>query len=330
MNKEKYIAISVIVPIYNVAPFIERCLKSLFNQTKTQTVEYILVNDATPDHSMQIAQNVIALFPELSIKIIDKKHNEGLAAARQSGLDTATGEYIITIDSDDWCELTMLEDLYNAAIQNNADIVVCDFFLTYPNKEIVNHQRIPTDPIEVISGMFRNSEIYPSIWSKLIKRSLFTDNDIEWVKGLDMSEDLLICTKLFSVVKKHYHLHKPYVHYNINPTSMTNLFSDKSLFDLIEVVKYIEQYLKAHKLFSQLDFSLRHKKLEYKVAALIKSRGIEQRKFANIFPESNDVIWSDKYMPIYHKIAVYMAVHKCLFASNLIYNSIKIVKRLRG
>ena len=276
---------------------------------------------------MDIVSSLINKFSNLDIKIIDKKQNEGSAAARQSGLDIASGEYVIYIDSDDWCEPTMLEDTYKFAISNCADIVVCDFFVSYPHRELYHSQNINNIPLEFIDRMFRGV-VYPAIWSKLIKRSLFSVNNIKWVYGINMAEDKIICTKLFSVAVKVCHLHKAYVHYVQNPISMTQNRSSKSLQDSIDAIQEIESYLKSKDLLNQLSPSLLYSKLTVKLCLLTNSKGMKQREFAKIYPEANKSIWSHPNLSIPYKIAVYLAINRCLLFSNVIFRTLSRIKKL--
>ena len=114
--------ISVIVPIYNVEKYLAKCIDSIINQTLTN-IEIILVNDGSTDNSRKIIDKYDK--KDSRIKVIHKK-NGGQGSARNAGLDIAKGEYIGFVDSDDWIDSNMYENLYNAAISNNADIVVCN------------------------------------------------------------------------------------------------------------------------------------------------------------------------------------------------------------
>lgn len=111
--------ISVIVPIYGVEKYIEKSLRSLFSQTKTDGVEFILVNDCTPDRTMEVAREVIADFPTLDIKIVDHEVNRGVAAARQTGLDTAKSlansivELLNRSDNNDLQMLSFIKDNFS-------------------------------------------------------------------------------------------------------------------------------------------------------------------------------------------------------------------------
>ena len=105
--------ISVIIPIYGVEKYIDRCAESLFKQTMTDNVEFIFVNDATKDNSIGVLLDVISKYPQLKsqIRIINHNKNKGLPSARNTGLAVARGEYIVHIDGDDYIEPTMMEDL---------------------------------------------------------------------------------------------------------------------------------------------------------------------------------------------------------------------------
>ena len=113
------VKVSIIVPVYNVENYIERCLKSLVNQT-LKDIEILIINDGTPDNSIEICEKYAK--NDNRIKIFNKE-NEGLGLTRNYGIERATGEYIAFVDSDDYVTLDMCENLYNAAIENNADIV---------------------------------------------------------------------------------------------------------------------------------------------------------------------------------------------------------------
>ena len=128
--------VSVIIPIYKVEAFIERCATTLMEQTLHE-VEYIFVDDATPDRSIQILEEVVARYSERKeqVRIVHHEENKGLPAARNTGLTLATGEYIFHCDSDDYVELTMLEELYHTAKNQEADIVWCDWYLTFAENE---------------------------------------------------------------------------------------------------------------------------------------------------------------------------------------------------
>lgn len=128
-NTIKVKKVSIIIPIYGVELFIERCAISLFEQT-LDDIEYIFVDDCTMDKSVQILQGIIAKYPQRkdNVFIIRHERNKGLASARKTGLKFVHGEYVAHCDSDDWVERNMYEYLYQEAISANADIVWCDYY----------------------------------------------------------------------------------------------------------------------------------------------------------------------------------------------------------
>ena len=143
--------VSVISPIFKVRNFIERCACSLFEQT-LKDVEYIFVDDASPDDSIDIVKACIERYPERKeqVRILVHEQNQGLPAARNTGLAVAAGEYVFHCDSDDFVEREMLEEMYNAAKAQDTDIVYCDFYLSFEKNE-----RYMSNPVyETAEDMF--------------------------------------------------------------------------------------------------------------------------------------------------------------------------------
>ena len=115
------IKVSVCIPVYGVEKYIEKCARSLFEQTMQDGIEFIFVNDCTKDRSIEILEQVLAEYPHRKeqTRIIHHEKNRGLVAARNTGLAYASGEYIIHCDSDDWVELDMYEKMYKKAISGS-------------------------------------------------------------------------------------------------------------------------------------------------------------------------------------------------------------------
>ena len=145
------ISVSLIIPIYNTEQFIERCLRSVFEQT-FENVEYILINDCTPDKSIEVSERVIKQYPDRKVSIVNNQKNIGLAGVRNIGIKMAKGEYIIFIDSDDYVEPAMLEEMYHKAKVSSADIVIADYYVNYPQKQIYKKQVAPVQELNVPDG----------------------------------------------------------------------------------------------------------------------------------------------------------------------------------
>ena len=213
--------ISVIVPVYGVEKYIERCARSLFEQTMTEGVEFIFVNDCTKDRSVELLTTVISEYPQLGsqIKIINHRSNRGLAAARQTGLEAAGGEYILHLDSDDFFERDMLEVMYQAALTDNADVVVADYFWSLRKGEVYQECPLYDNKESIFQSIiapwrYANKTISPAVWNKLSKRNLYEAYDIHPIEGINNGEDFIVAIQILyhaAVITK---VNRAFVHYN--------------------------------------------------------------------------------------------------------------------
>lgn len=186
------ITISVIIPIYNVEKYVGRCIYSIMNQTYTESVECIIIDDCTQDSSMCIVEKLVSNYEgKICFKLFYHEYNQGIAATRNTGLSVCTGDYIIYIDSDDYCEPEMLKTMYVKAVEENADIVVADYWETYSNKEIYRSQIIPRKKNEYPKALLRGTMV-PAVWNKLIRRGIFVENNLNFIEGIDMGEDTVL------------------------------------------------------------------------------------------------------------------------------------------
>ena len=189
--------VSVIIPVYNVEKYIERCIFSIMNQSYTDGVECIVVNDCTPDNSMKIVERLVADYKgPIQFKLLYHEYNKGLAAVRNTGLYAASGDYIIHIDSDDYCEFDMLEKMYAKAVEEDADVVVADYWETYLDKEIYKAQILP-EKREGYAKAFIEEQMAAAVWNKMIRRDFLIKNQLMSIEGVDMGEDILLTHRLF-------------------------------------------------------------------------------------------------------------------------------------
>lgn len=301
--------VSVIIPIYNVSRFIERCADSLMKQT-LEEVEYIFVNDATPDNSILILEEVAARYPERKdqVRIIHHDRNKGLPAARNTGLTLATGEYIFHCDSDDYVEPTMLEDLYNAAKTNGADYVWCDWFLSYDNNERYMPQPTYTSPDDALKGMLDGAMKY-NVWNKLVKRSLYVDNKILFPAGHGMGEDMTMirlaacATKVACVPKALYH----YV--RSNTEAMTQAYSERHMADVRHNVDATIAFIEPKGVCSEVDVALF--KLNVKLPFLVTDDWASYRRWNEWFPEANKYISEQHSLPLRTRFLQRLAIARC-------------------
>lgn len=216
MNK----LLSVIVPVYNVANYLERCVESISSQDY-QPIEIILVDDGSTDGSSNLCDRLSDVYP--SIKVIHKK-NGGLSDARNAGIDVCMGEYVSFIDSDDWIDPGMYSNMISKIISTDSDICICrrqraksknekvlEQYRMYPNKCILNTK-------EGLIGLLSFKGYDMSVCDKVFKRSVLGEIRFPYGKTC---EDSFTTYKLFSSAKKIYYLDTPYYNYFYREGSIT-------------------------------------------------------------------------------------------------------------
>lgn len=188
--------ISIIVPIYNVEIYLEKCLDSIINQTY-KNIEIILINDGSPDNSKFICEKYKNM--DNRIKLINSK-NQGVSSARNRGLQISKGKYILFVDPDDWIEKNMIETLYTNLVKTKSDISVCNYYeVKNENKNSRNlliEETFNTERFLYYSFNERYFRGY--LWNKLYSRSvIFNNNDyVKFDKNIHICEDLLFNYKV--------------------------------------------------------------------------------------------------------------------------------------
>lgn len=226
--------VSVIIPVYKAEPYIERCARSLFEQT-LDDLEFIFVDDCSPDRSIEVMERVLDEYParKSQVKVIRHEVNQGVSSARQHGVDAATGEYIIHCDPDDWVELNMYEAMYAEAKATDSHIVICDYLAEYCNNTIY-YSQCPTNnySITILKEITGNSKynIIGALWNKLIIRQLYYDN--KFTHDISYCEDVLILCDILRVNSRIVHIPHALYHYsqdivhsltkNLSPTKQIN------------------------------------------------------------------------------------------------------------
>ena len=181
--------VSVLVPVYGAEKYIERCARSLFEQTYPN-LEYVFVNDCTYDRSVEILQHLIGSYPDRSdsVKIINHDANRGVSAARNTLLDNATGDFVSWVDSDDWLELNAIELLVSKQVETDADIVSGNALMHLTDRVDKLEQSPSLDKKEIVLGKLGNGW-QSVVWGRSIRRSLVDNNRIRALEGCNMAED---------------------------------------------------------------------------------------------------------------------------------------------
>ena len=244
--------VSVIVPVYNVENYIDKCLESLVNQT-LEDLEIIIVNDGSTDNSDSIIKKYIEKYPDKIVYLA--KNNGGLSDARNFGLPYAKGDYVAFLDSDDYVENNIYKDMYELAIKENSDLVECDFIWEYPNKKKI-------DTGEIYNGKHEMLEkIRVVAWNKLIKRSILDETKVMFPKGYRY-EDVEFTYKLLPYIEKVSFLKKPCIHYIQRENSISNSQNErtKEIFDIFE---HVINYYKEKNLFEEYKEELEYTYTRY-------------------------------------------------------------------
>lgn len=224
--------ISVIVPIYKVEAYLRQCLDTIVGQTY-KNLEIILIDDGSPDKCPQICDEYAG--KDNRIRVIHQK-NGGLSAARNAGLDIATGDYIAFVDSDDWVELNMYETLLANITNTNADIVTCGIYYNFPNYEVgssVNDEVTVEYSNEAAIALIPdvNANIRFEVWNKIFRRSLIAG--LRFKEG-QIYEDVFFDRHVFMRSKKIVRFNKNLYHYRVSRPGNTNSSFKMNRFSIFE------------------------------------------------------------------------------------------------
>lgn len=225
MNKP---LISIIVPIYNVEQYLHRSIDSILAQTFTGW-ELLLIDDGSPDRSGEICDEYAK--KDNRVRVIHKE-NGGVSSARQKGQDEACGEYTIHVDPDDWVEPMMLEELYRKAKDDNADMVICDYYMNEGSHQFyIKQEPTELDNNVVLYELFQ--QLHGSCWNKLVSRAC-SSGKANFPKGINCCEDLIWCIQVLKCKPKISYLDKAYYHYMITTTASQSkaISAERSLQDL--------------------------------------------------------------------------------------------------
>lgn len=235
--------ISLIIPIYNVEQYVERCILSCSNQNiDISEYEIIVIDDGSPDNSIDIVERLAR--KNINIKIFSQK-NQGLSQARNKGLEIAKGEYVWFIDSDDWIEENCILELYNICHEFNLDVLLFDA-IDFDGNIFKIRNTITQNVCDVIEGkqyLNSNNIIFP-VCFKVFKREFLIENSIYFLKNI-FHEDNEFTPRMFYFANRVMCIDKPLYYVFHNPNSITRSVNPQKAYDLIEIavsyVNFIDQ-----------------------------------------------------------------------------------------
>ena len=285
---EKKAKVSVLVPFYNVEKYVGRCVESLFSQTYSN-IEYVFVNDCTPDNSMDIINEYIDKFNVRNkCVIINHEVNKGISASRNDCLDNATGDYILFIDSDDYIDKDMVELLVKAAIENNADISGCGYIEEYKDRRVQMPQRYTNNHVEMMRAITLLT-IKGVMWKLLIRRSIVEENQVRFIPDNTMVDDYLFCCQVFFYAKRFASVDKcmyHYIQYNPNNYSKTREFNITSQ---AKAIIKTEEFYKENGVYELVKDELLQRKFISKLPLLLNKNCYNVKLWRELFPESNNI-----------------------------------------
>lgn len=253
--------VSIVVPIYNVEAYLERCLKSILSQ-ELKEIEIIAVNDGSSDRSREILASYAK--KDSRITVIDKR-NGGVSSARNIGVELSTGEYIGFVDPDDWVEADMYLELYREAVQEDADIVMCTYireFGTHSSEKKFDHpgkvccqgnelrskyMRRLIGPMEEEIAQTEFLDAWGTVWSKIYKAKTVKENRLTFtdLSIIGTNEDSLFNIQAFYYADTFVFLNRPYYHYwRANSNSVTSGYKSNLAEQWFALYGSIESFLR--------------------------------------------------------------------------------------
>lgn len=234
--------VSIVVPIYKVEKYLERCLDSIIAQDY-RPLEVILVNDGSPDGCGDIIRRYEAGHPIFRSLW---QENQGLAAARNNGIALATGKYVALVDSDDYVEPDFISSMADLAEARQADIVMGNFYIDFPRggikipfRLLTMHKSLSGEEAAQMSLTLLRLPVFA--WNKLYRRDLFTSHEISFPSIY--YEDVATTSRLLSKAERVAILHKPVYHYCLRSTGITGNFGMKNVNDYLKAVDIIRHFI---------------------------------------------------------------------------------------
>lgn len=317
----KQYKVSVCVPIYNTEKYIEKCVRSLFSQT-LDDIEYVFVDDCSPDNSIAILGSIIKEYPDRkdSIKIIRHEKNQGHAGAFKTLLMNASGEYIITCDSDDWVEPNIYERLYTKAVETEADVVGCGHYIEHSDKQIYISQFKGSANERFRNWIRRNYQLYS--WATLVHRSIV--EQLEYV-ACGYVEDCTRACQVLCYAKNYIYVPEALYHYRCEQQGVTSYAKLKDSMRMnIVGYNWIAEFLN-RKYGDEYAKEVLEAKLCLKFSWL--KNGVPE-EFYTQWPEANrDDILKRLPLPLYKKFLLWLAIHRYRKLGNLLINAYKSIKR---
>lgn len=316
------ITVSVIVPIYKIERYLHQCIDSILEQTFTD-FELLLIDDGSQDRCPAICDE----YAEKDERIrVFHKPNGGLTSARNCGLDNAKGEWIMHIDGDDWIGPTYIEELYNAAIKNDADIAICGFYFAYEDGRLVREHPTLWDNNKAASLHLYISSVWTTTWGSIHKSSLYKDNGVRSPKNINFCEDFHLMTRLCYFANKIVSIDRPLIYYRQHSTSYMHATAFKKIQkeELIVYKEILEFYR------SQGKLEICKKAIMWRTIHAIRDMILDPslfEEFKKCSPDKKKHIWDCPYIGLKQKVLAWLITHHCESIAKAIIHLLKLLRR---
>ena len=298
--------VSVIVPIYNASKYIEKCCRSLFEQT-LDSIQYIFIDDGSDDGSIDIVKKTLSDYPNRKEQVIfiHYDENRGVGAARHEGLKATKGDYIIHCDSDDWVEPDAYQTLYEKAVSEGADIVTCAYCIDYENgtSSII----VPAYDHRAQNLTFQLGPQTGSLVLKLIRREFIVKNHLQISKVLLWGEDFCLSLKSLLLSNLTTCVNRPFYHYVQHSDSLTHALTSEKCQSLIQCGRVVEDFLTDQGLMNHYSFQLNWLKFQLKQYLLIFPQTRDIQMWKTVYPECHQDILQYQTMS-YLKLSAWLIV----------------------
>ena len=317
---EHQIKVSILVPFYKVENYVGRCVESLFTQTY-KNIEYVFVNDCTPDGSMEVINEKIDKHGmNDKCKMIIHNQNQGISASRNDCLDNMTGDFFLFIDSDDYIDKDMVELLVDAAIKEDADISGCGYIEEFADHSVEHPQKYTNDHGEMMRAITLLT-IKGVMWKLLVRSTIVTEHkdEVRFIPDRNMVDDYLFCCQIFYYAKRFASVDRCMYHwiqYNPNNYTHTTVFAVESQ---AAAIRKTEEFYREKGVYDVVKTELIQRKFISKLPLLFDKECIDVVRWRNLFPESNNV-WKEMSFSLGNKMLF-------LLAQSPLYRFIPLLKR---
>lgn len=303
--------ISIIVPVYNAEQYLHHCIDSILVQTYTN-FELLLIDDGSTDSSGSICDEYAK--KDSRVRVFHKT-NGGVSSARNFALDKAEGEYIGWVDADDWIEPNMYEKMYNSAIDNQADIVYCNFFKENNNKSfsIIAFEH-SENKATLLNNYIMNA--YCVLYNTLIKRDLYTTHKLRAVDGLDYCEDQRLSIMLYYHAKTINHVNESLYYYRYNAKSICNSHNPKKGISYLKNYTDIVDFFKPKDIYPAIKKSIAYRGLLAKRHLLYTDKDI--KAWINTFSDFNEFVLSNPLYGKKGKLIEWLIIKSYMFQQRLL------------